>query len=167
MILPTLCQKVAQNERTLFSYLGSQEYFGFKDGIKRLKHVGEWVLPWEVFEYFIENQPSATTDHITHRRWAEVITATERLGDADHLEGQLLKTIGLFNIIGSQAGFKASGELLDLCFPKSVNVDQLLTNLQKNPSSTTVNSVRIPDLGRQRLRSRCCGTRNNATTGTF
>ncbi len=131
LILPTLCQKVAQNERTLFSYLGSQEYFGFKDGIKRLKHVGEWVLPWEVFEYFIENQPSATTDHITHRRWAEVITATERLGDADHLEGQLLKTIGLFNIIGSQAGFKASGELLDLCFPKSVNVDQLLTNLQK------------------------------------
>ena len=43
----------------------------------------------------------------------------------------MLKTIGLFNIIGSQAGFKASGELLDLCFPKSVNVDQLLTNLQK------------------------------------
>jgi hypothetical protein len=29
LILPTLCQKVAQNERTLFSYLGSQEYFGF------------------------------------------------------------------------------------------------------------------------------------------
>jgi len=131
LILPTLCQKVAQNERTLFSYLGSQEYFGFRDGIKRIKHIGEWVLPWEIFEYFIENQPSATTDHITHRRWAEVITATERLGDADHLEDQLLKTIGLFNIIGSQAGFKASGELLDLCFPKSVNVDQLLTNLQK------------------------------------
>ncbi len=131
LMLPILCQKVAQNERTLFSYLGSQEYFGFKDGIKRLKHVGEWVLPWEIFEYFIENQPSATTDHITHRRWAEVITATERLGDADDLEGQLLKTIGLFNILGSQAGFKASGELLDLCFPKSVNVDQLLTNLQK------------------------------------
>ena len=73
LILPTLCQKVAQNERTLFSYLGSQEYFGFRDGIKRLKHIGEWVLPWEIFEYFIENQPTATTDHMTHRRWAEVL----------------------------------------------------------------------------------------------
>ena len=68
------------------------------DGIKRLKQVGEWVLPWEIFEYFIENQPSATTDHITHRRWAEVITALERLGDAEELESQALKTIGLFNI---------------------------------------------------------------------
>ncbi|TSA39075.1 MAG: hypothetical protein D4R63_10020 [Methylococcaceae bacterium] len=131
LILPTLCQKVAQNERTLFSYLGSQEAFGFKDGIKRLKNVGEWVLPWEIFEYFIENQSSATTDPITHRRWAEVITATERLGDAEEFEVQLLKTIGLFNIIGSQAGFKASGELLALCFPKHVHVDQLLTRLQK------------------------------------
>lgn len=131
LILPTLCQKVAQNERTLFSYLGSQESFGFKDGVNRLKRIGAWVLPWEIFEYFIENQPSATTDHITHRRWAEVITATERLGDAHVLESQLLKTIGLFNILGSQAGFKASSELLTLCFPPSVDVDYLLTNLQK------------------------------------
>ena len=125
LILPTLCQKVAQNERTLFSYLGSQEYFGFKYGIQRLKDVGDWILPWEIFEYFIKNQPTSTTDHITHRRWAEVITALERLGDADDLENQMVKTIGLFNIIGSQAGFKASNELLTLCFPKSVNVDQL------------------------------------------
>ncbi|BBL57498.1 DUF6079 family protein [Methylomonas koyamae] len=130
LLLPTLCQKVAQNERTLFSYLGSQEYFGFKDSVSRIQNVGEWVLPWEVFEYFIENQPSATTDHATHRRWAEVITATERLGDADDTEIQLLKTIGLFNIIGRQAGFKASKEILTLCFPKSVDVEQLLKNLQ-------------------------------------
>ncbi len=128
LILPTLCQKVAQNERTLFSYLGSQEAFGFNDSINRLQ-VGEWVLPWEIFQYFIENQPLATTDHITHRRWIEVITAIDRLGDAEELEIQLLKTIGLFNIIGSQAGFKASGELLNLCFPKSINVE--LNSLQK------------------------------------
>ncbi|MCK9608995.1 MAG: DUF6079 family protein [Methylomonas sp.] len=130
LLLPTLCQKVAQNERTLFSYLGSQEYFGFKDSLSRLQNVGDWVLPWEVFEYFIENQPSATTDHVTHRRWAEVITATERLGDTDDSEIQLLKTIGLFNIIGRHAGFKASNEILTWCFPKSVDVEQLLKKLQ-------------------------------------
>lgn len=128
LILPTLCQKVAQNERTLFSYLGSQEAFGFNDSINRLQ-VGEWVLPWEIFQYFIENQPLATTDHITHRRWIEVITAIDHLGDAEELEIQLLKTIGLFNIIGSQAGFKASGELLNLCFPKPIDAE--LNSLQK------------------------------------
>lgn len=45
LLLPALCQKVAQNERTLFSYLGSQEYFGFRDSLKRLEKVGDWVLP--------------------------------------------------------------------------------------------------------------------------
>ena len=67
LILPTLCQKVAQNERTLFSYLGSQEAFGFKDSLNRLQEVGKWVLPWQIFQYFIENQPLATTDHLMHR----------------------------------------------------------------------------------------------------
>lgn len=125
LILPTLCQKVAQNERTLFSYLGSQEYYGFKDALNRIEQVGDWVLPWEIFEYFIQNQPAATTDHLTHRRWAEVITATERLGHGSASEMQLLKTIGLFNILGSQAGFKASHELLPCCFPSHVDVSQL------------------------------------------
>ncbi|MEI6544090.1 MAG: hypothetical protein WCL60_11265 [Methylococcales bacterium] len=130
LILPTLCQKVAQNERTLFSYLGSQEYYGFKDAFNRIEQVGDWVLPWEIFEYFIQNQPAATTDHLTHRRWAEVITATERLGQGSALETQLLKTIGLFNILGSQAGFKASRELLHCCFSSASDVSQLLTQLE-------------------------------------
>ena len=115
LILPVLCQKVAQNERTLFSYLGSQEIHGFKDSLSRLKSVNEWILPWEIFDYFIQNQPTATTDHLTHRRWAEVVTALERLGyDAPKIEIELLKTIGLLNIIGHHNGLKASCNLLDL-----------------------------------------------------
>jgi hypothetical protein len=115
LILPVLCQKVAQNERTLFSYLGSQETHGFKDSLSRLKTVNEWIFPWEIFDYFIQNQPTATTDHLTHRRWAEVVTAIERLGhDAPQAEIELLKTIGLLNIIGHHNGLKASCNLLDL-----------------------------------------------------
>ena len=117
LLLPTLCQKVAQNERTLFSYLGSQETHGFKDSLTRLEKVGDWIYPWEIYEYFILNQPAALTDHFTHRRWAEVVTAMERLGDAPAAETQLLKTIGLLNIIGAQGGFKASKEVVGLCLP--------------------------------------------------
>src|SRR5699024_5853607 len=31
ILLPALCQKIAQNERTLFSYLGGYEDFGLQD----------------------------------------------------------------------------------------------------------------------------------------
>ncbi len=82
LILPVLCQKVAQNERTLFSYLGSTELHGFKDSLQRLHAIGEWILPWEIFDYFIQNQPLATLDHAINRRWIEVVIALERLGYA-------------------------------------------------------------------------------------
>ena len=132
LILPVLCQKVAQNERTMFSYLGSHEPFGFKDSVKKITKVNEWILPWQIFEYFIQNQPNATTDHLTYRRWVEVFTAVDRLGDADENQVHLLKTIGLFNIIGIQDGLKASKEIIELCCPKKNDVKKAITELTKN-----------------------------------
>ncbi|MDP2134738.1 MAG: hypothetical protein Q8J99_14140 [Sulfuritalea sp.] len=132
LMLPTLCQKVAQNERTLFSYLGSTEPHGFQEALNRLEDDAkqpQWVMPWEIYEYFILNQPGLVSDQITHRRWAEVITAVERLGDAPEPVIRLLKTIGLLNIAGAQGGLKASEELLrlthdakDVAFDEALNV---------------------------------------------
>jgi len=73
ILLPHLCQRVAQNERTLFSYIGSGESSGFKDTIKKLNSVDDFVMPFHVFDYFIANQPSVASDHITSKRWAEVV----------------------------------------------------------------------------------------------
>jgi hypothetical protein len=119
LLLPVLCQKVAQNERTLFSFLGSTEPHGFQDALRSLGYDESnpnWMMPWQVYEYFILNQPGLISDPVTHRRWAEVITSVERLGDAPESVIRLLKTIGLFNIVGTQGGLKASEELLRLCY---------------------------------------------------
>ncbi len=129
LILPLLCQKVAQNERTLFSYLGSKEAHGFHDALSRCNRVGDWIYPWEIYEYFILNQPAALSDHFTHRRWAEVVTATERLGDATKDEVKLLKTIGLLNIIGAQGNFKASNELIALSLPADRPIKKAIKGL--------------------------------------
>lgn len=129
IILPVLCQKMAQNERTLFSYLGSKERFGFKNRLEKLESIRDWVMPWEVYEYFIQNQPAILTDPITQRRWAEVVTAIERLGDAPAEDIVLLKTIGLFNIIGVQAGFKASRDLVELCSENFQAMENSMENL--------------------------------------
>lgn len=132
ILLPILCQKMAQNERTLFSYLGSRESFGFYDCLKRIKSIDEWILPWQIYEYFIQNQPGVITDPIAHRRWSEVITAVERLGDASVKDVQILKTIGLLNIVGAQSGFKASKEILESCFPNKETANSSINNLLKN-----------------------------------
>lgn len=139
LILPILCQKVAQNERTLFSYLGSKESHGFIDSLTKLINIGDQVAPWEIYEYFIRNQPISASDHFTYRKWAEVVTAIERLGDAEQDSEAMLKTIGLLNIIGNQGGLKASPSLLEICsnsrksFDKSIKtlVDGSIVNYRK------------------------------------
>lgn len=126
VLLPSLAQKVAQNERTIFSYLGGHEPHGFLDTVSRLvktKTAQPWVMPYHIFDYFVASQAGLLTDPLTHRRWAEVVTALERLGDAPPLEVELLKTIGLFNLAGVQGGLKASPEILQLCFEH--NPDEL------------------------------------------
>ncbi|MDD5391706.1 MAG: hypothetical protein PHE17_01670 [Thiothrix sp.] len=131
LLLPLLCQKVAQNERTLFNYLGSTEAFGFQDSLKRLEHLGDWIYPWEIYDYFISNQPAAVVDHLTHRRWTEVVTALERLGDDNPDAVKVLKTVGLLNLIGAQAGLKASKEILNYCLHDPDAITSALEVLQK------------------------------------
>lgn len=129
LVLPILCQKLAQNERTLFTYLGSKEPRGFKDSIAKLTNVGDFVSLWEIYEYFIRNQPAVLNDSSTNRRWAEVVTALERLGDAPEEEIQLVKTIGLLNIIGAHDGLKASKPIVELCLPDKKKTNQALSSL--------------------------------------
>ena len=118
LVLPTLCQRFAQNERTLFSYLGSREPHGFRDSVESLQKVGDWVHPGEVYDYFVQNQPAVLADPLTHRRWAEVVTAVERAEaacetkDATDSPLALAKAIGVLNLVSRAAGLKASEAIL-------------------------------------------------------
>jgi hypothetical protein len=128
LILPVLCQKAAQNERTLFSYLGSGEPFGLRERLGKMC-LGEWVEPWQLYDYFMLNPAGGFSDPLTQHRWSEVATALERFdGDQDSPAARLLKTIGLFNLIGAQRGLKASRGLLQALFGPATG--ELLTRLE-------------------------------------
>ena len=129
ILLPLLCQKVAQNERTLFSYLGSHEEYGLQDMLNKLANIGEYIQPYHIYDYFISNQSAVIGDYLTHRRWAEVVTAIERLGDANQEEINLLKTIGILNIIGSKGGFKASKEVIASCTKNKSAQNRIIESL--------------------------------------
>ena len=130
LLLPILCQKVAQNERTLFSYLGSYEPAGFLDSLSHLQSLNEWILPNRLYDYFVQNQPTAVTEPLAARRWAEIVNAVERLGDAPDEEVALVKIIGLFNLIGVQGKFRAAKDLLKACSAPKL-LDGALKSLQK------------------------------------
>ncbi len=123
LVLPTLCQRFAQNERTLFSYLGSRETHGFRDSVDSVKAIGDWVHPGEVYDYFVQNQPAVLADPLTHRRWAEVVTAVERAEAACETTDPsdpplaLAKAIGVLNLVSRTGGLRASEAILRHLFP--------------------------------------------------
>lgn len=127
LLLPDLCQRFAQNERTLFSYLGSREPHGFRDSLAALREVGDWLPPATVYDYFVRNQPAVLSDPLTHRRWAEVVTAVDRAALVDAAEetarpedapSALAKTVGLLNLVTRADGLKASAGVLRLLYPR-------------------------------------------------
>ena len=128
-ILPLLAQKLAQNERTVFTFLGSSETFGFQDLIKEIDFP-DVVMPHHIFDYFVNNQGSYIFDHLTHKRWIEVLNAIDRAGDQDVKALNILKTIGLLNIIGTIANLRSSHDLLSIIYGSKV-LDKSLNILQK------------------------------------
>lgn len=129
MLLPALCQKIAQNERTLFSYLGSHEEHGVLNLLETFDGIDEYIMPHHVFDYFITNQSAVLGDYLIHRRWIEVVTALDRMGDANQDAVKLLKTIGLFNIVGAKGNLKASKDILSLCVDSKSKLNKALKTL--------------------------------------
>ena len=138
LLLPDLCQRFAQNERTLFSYLGSREPHGFRDVLASLRKAGEWLHPATVYDYFVRNQSAVLSDPLTQRRWSEVVTAVERADRLDHSPDSaawpaspsaLAKAVGLLNLVSRAGGLKASEAVLQLLFPRGPSFRTTLNRL--------------------------------------
>lgn len=126
IILPYLCQLISQNERSLFGYLGSREHDGFQEMLERLDSLGEFIRPDHLFDYFLANQQSIYGDYLTQRRWAESVSAVERVADATEQQLSILKAVALINLLGNRGRIRASEALI-----RSVYGPSAKGNLQK------------------------------------
>ena len=125
LALPVLCARFAQNERTLFSYFGSNEPHGFQQAVEHLGHFGEWVLPGDIYDYFVQTQPPALAAPLAQRTWAEVVTAVDRAERAEqeapsgNSRGDLtalVKAVGLLNLTSGSQGLPATEAVLSQLF---------------------------------------------------
>ena len=136
LILPLLCQRFAQNERTLFSYLGSREPNGLWESISSIQKIGDWIHPSTLYDYFIQNQTALLSDPLAHRRWVEVVASVERAENADAKDlttaqrtSGLAKTIGLLNLVSAGGGLKAAPRVLRTLFPTRTVFDETVDRL--------------------------------------
>lgn len=128
-ILGPLFRQFAQNERSLFAFLGSSEPFGFqeflrenscKDGAYRLDHL---------YDYIMASLGPNLFAHSRGKLWAEVQSALDRLNDVGPLEIRLVKTIGLLQALGAAAALPASALTLQMALKGLAPAEDIETAL--------------------------------------
>jgi hypothetical protein len=108
--LPELCAKFAQNERTLFTFLRSDDPLALPQFIKKPQLLDAALLKLDrLFDYFVESARSQLMAARGARRWLEVESRiNDARGRSSVLELAVLKTIGVLNLITSGGTVRAS-----------------------------------------------------------
>lgn len=107
----------AQNERSLFAFLSSNEPNGFQAFLKSISWEPNERLELyrlnNLFDYLASSFGNNLHTLGTGNKWVEIYDALERLpSDASSLEINLIKSIGLLELFGDQQFTKASLDFL-------------------------------------------------------
>ena len=128
LVLPEMCSRYGQHERTLFSFLTGADSATAASFLSATPLPNRGVLPSlgldAVYNYFVAGGAGAVG---YSQRWSEIAT---RLRDAHGLtesQTKLAKSIAILNLVSTGGAARASAQVLDIAFNGAAKV---LTSLQ-------------------------------------
>ncbi|MCA6573102.1 MAG: hypothetical protein IM536_03480 [Pseudanabaena sp. M34BS1SP1A06MG] len=111
LVLPILCTRYAQNDRSLFTFLTSSEPYGLQSYLKEFNFDGDRIPLLKldrVYDYFIESAGMGLANRPQLQKWIEIQNLVSDASKLDTERVKLLKTVGILNLITSTGGLKAS-----------------------------------------------------------
>jgi hypothetical protein len=139
VLLPDLCARFAQNDRTLFSFLCGGEPNALPAFLESqlVDPISEKLPvfgPDLLYDYFISSANGISMTRPESSRWIEIRDMVDQAGTLPELEQKLLKIIGLMNLISGPHGVAASANRIAfaLSSPESrPDISQILSELIK------------------------------------
>jgi hypothetical protein len=117
-VLPDLCERYGQNERTLFSFLAGHEPLSVATFLRQTDWNRKGQLPVvhldRLYDYFVESAATMVSVSSAASRWIEI---DNRIRDAQGVSSaslRVLKTVGLLNLISASGALRASKTMV--CF---------------------------------------------------
>ena len=116
LVIDPIFRRFAQNERSLFAFLSSNEPYGLQNFLST-QHCNGILPPLfslaNLYDYLKTNMGHRLYASRNGKKWAEIESALDRLPDLSPMPTQLIKTIGVLNIVGEVIpNLKASDQLL-------------------------------------------------------
>ncbi|MCY7276089.1 MAG: hypothetical protein LH702_20710, partial [Phormidesmis sp. CAN_BIN44] len=114
LVLPTLCTRYAQNDRSLFTFLTSQEPHGLTEFLTS-RTLDDDQVPTlqlhQLYDYFVESA-TGLASRINLQRWVEIQSLIQDAQTQNDEILKVLKTIGILNLITATGSLKASPDLV-------------------------------------------------------
>jgi len=136
-VLPELCSRYGQNERTLFSFLAGNEPTALPHFLETTAWDARRSLPLAgldvLYDYFLESSGSMIGVADGASRWIEIETRIRDTAGLSAAQLKALKTIGILNLVGSGGNIRASRQVLELALAADAafdaDLDELLAGL--------------------------------------
>lgn len=133
-LLPNISEKIAQNERTIFTFLSSRNQkntlYSF---LRENKEDFPLLTPDYIFDYFEPLFKTENYTKLTHKYWKNAYVALNKLSKEEWLEKKIIKTIALIYIYDHFELLNPTVDLIHKIFENSVSdyqtLSQALTNL--------------------------------------
>lgn len=133
LLWPLFRAKMAQNERSLFAFLTSQEPRGFQEFLRTATWMGGIPPLYRVdqlYDYVTTAVGSSVLLGEKARRWAEAEQALDRISaDAPPYAHQVIKAIALIGLYGPLVGLKPSVQTLALALGNDAETEKAIDYL--------------------------------------
>jgi hypothetical protein len=141
-LMPHAFRRFGQSERSLFSFLSSDEPYGFQEFLRGHMLTAKdapMLRPDHLYDYITQTLSSVIYAHSTAKLWSETEEAIYRLRDKDPVQSRLVKTIGLLHILGEQTDLLPSKEILQFALSDStINPEDVELHLEELKSATLI-----------------------------
>ena len=112
---PLFRQRLGQNERSIFAFLGSGEPFGFRAFLAQTSHdtVRGYTLA-DLYDYVVANTAVRLTATVGDRTWSAAEQALRKY-DSDgtvELHRALIKAVAILGVVGPEVGLRADTKTL-------------------------------------------------------
>lgn len=142
-VLPDLCTRYGQNERTLFSFMAGSEPLAVPAFLDETEWHVDDSLPLlgldRVYDYFLESATTMIGVSDTASRWLEIETRIRDTSGLSSAQLCALKSIGVLNLVSSGGKIRASRAMLHFCLSgigdglqAPEDVDNVLNSLEES-----------------------------------
>ena len=132
--LPLLFRQLAQNERSLFAFLSSQEPWSLQDVLLTTKPAQKelpiYRLP-HLYAYVEAALGASLFAHARGRRWAELAESLVRVPDLDAVAQEVLTAIGTLNALGQIHTLRASTSFVSFALRDTLDAPDVMSGLEQ------------------------------------